>query len=84
MLGSATLFNLIPSLGLQGTRYGTASGAFYWGYLIGAFPMSLAASHFKRINLWLGSCIVLWGAILLLTPAVTNFGGLVAQRFFLG
>ncbi|CEH12259.1 Permease of the major facilitator superfamily [Ceraceosorus bombacis] len=84
VLGSATLFNLIPSLGLGGTKYGTSSGAFYWGYLVGAFPMSLAANHFKRINVWLGGCIVVWGGILLLTPAVQNFGGLVAQRFFLG
>ncbi|KAL9931456.1 hypothetical protein V8E36_009621 [Tilletia maclaganii] len=92
ILGSASLFGIIPDLGLSTplpggktslVRYSTANSAFYWGYLCAAFPLSLLVQR-ARLNWFLGGAIVLWGFIAILTPVVANYKGLVAQRFFLG
>jgi hypothetical protein len=83
VLGSAALFQIIPDLGLQGKRFSTASSIFYLGYLAGAPPMAFLAGR-MRLNVFLGASIAAWGAVLMLTPAVHNWQGMYAQRFFLG
>ncbi|CAO1616673.1 unnamed protein product [Parajaminaea phylloscopi] len=93
VLGSATIFGILEDLSLiqvslvDGTknlsRYSNASAAFYWGYLVAVVPAAFLAQRF-RPNLFLGAAIFLWGFIVLLTPAISDWRGLVAQRFFLG
>ncbi|PWN47045.1 MFS general substrate transporter [Violaceomyces palustris] len=92
ILGSASIFGILKDMELSTvgpggkvslTRYSTATSAFYWGYLVAALPMALLVQKFKP-SIFLGSAIVLWGSILLITPAITHWKGLVAQRFFLG
>lgn len=77
------LFGIIKDLDLAGKRYSTASSIFYLGYLAGAIPAAFLSQRW-RLNWFLGGAIVVWGAIVMLTPAVTNWQGLYAQRFFLG
>ena len=91
ILGSASIFGILNDLDLKTmsngqtslTRYSTATSAFYWGYLVAALPMALLVQRFKP-SILLGTAIMVWGSILLLTPAVTSWRGLIAQRFFLG
>ncbi|EPQ32427.1 uncharacterized protein PFL1_00623 [Pseudozyma flocculosa PF-1] len=93
ILSSASIFGILADLDLSVThgtppttslqRYSTATSAFYWGYLVAALPMALLVQRY-RANWFLGLAVVLWGIIVILTPAITSWRGLVAQRFFLG
>lgn len=94
ILASASIFGILKDLELSVVhpgrppktsleRYSTATSAFYWGYLVAALPMALLVQRF-RTNVFLGSAIVLWGIIVILTPAIGSWRGLIAQRFFLG
>lgn len=94
ILASASIFGILKDLELSvvhpGTppktslqRYSTATSAFYWGYLVAALPMALLVQRF-RPNIFLGCSILVWGFIVILTPAITSWRGLIAQRFFLG
>ncbi|CCF48640.1 hypothetical protein NDA11_004807 [Ustilago hordei] len=94
ILGSASIFGILTDLDLSVVdpgpprktslqRYSTATSAFYWGYLVAALPMALLVQRF-RPNLFLGCAIILWGVIVILTPAIGSWRGLIAQRFFLG
>ncbi|KAI5448756.1 hypothetical protein NCC49_000784 [Naganishia albida] len=85
VLGSATLFGILKDLDLTGDRYSQANACFYYGYIAGALPCSYLCLRFKRnLNIFLGSCVILWGAIVMMTPLVTGWRGLYAQRVFLG
>lgn len=85
VLGSASIFGLREDLNLVGDRYSQSNAFFYYGYLTGAFPMAFLVQRWQRhLNVFLSLAIVLWGAILMLTPAVSDWRGLYAQRFFLG
>lgn len=85
VLGSASIFGIREDLQLIGNRYGQSNAFFYYGYLAGAFPMAFLVQRWqRRLNIFLGLAIVLWGAIVMLTPLVADWRGLYAQRFFLG
>lgn len=45
--------------------------------------MTFALQRF-RLGRILGGVVILWGAVCMLTAAVTSYKGLYAQRFFLG
>ena len=65
------------------TRLSWATSIFYFGMLTGLYPMSFVLQRFK-IGRVLGSLVILWGMIAMLTATVTTWQGLYAQRFFLG
>ncbi|SPQ26862.1 98ac46a9-53b3-4fc8-b764-45c418df2c43 [Thermothielavioides terrestris] len=95
ILGSAVLFGMTADLQLTVTdtsttppsvdssRLSWATSIFYFGMLAGLYPMSLALQRFDMGRV-LGAVVVLWGAVCMLTAAVTSHRGLYAQRFFLG
>ncbi|SNX87101.1 related to DAL5 - Allantoate and ureidosuccinate permease [Melanopsichium pennsylvanicum] len=94
ILASASIFGILKDLDLAVVhpgkppktsleRYSTATSAFYWGYLVAALPMALLVQRF-RPNIFLGCAIVLWGIIVILTPSIGSWKGLIAQRFWLG
>jgi MFS family permease len=64
-------------------RYSTATAAFYWGYIVAVLPMALL---FARAPLakTCAAVVLVWGIVCMLTVVCHNFGGFVAQRFFLG
>ncbi len=97
VLGSAAVAGILKDLQLavpvpgssppvsDTTRYSTATALFYAGYAISVLPSALLAARFARHRiLFLGGCVITWGVIVLLTPAVTTYRGLYVQRFFLG
>lgn len=51
--------------------------------LAGLYPMTFALQRFNLGRI-LGGVVIIWGAVCMLTAAVTSWRGLYAQRFFLG
>jgi MFS family permease len=95
ILGSAVLFGMTKDLSLSVTnttttppttdtsRLSWATSLFYFGMLAGLYPMTFALQRFNLGRI-LGGVVIIWGAICMLTAAITTWKGLYAQRFFLG
>ncbi|KAF5228937.1 hypothetical protein FAUST_10736 [Fusarium austroamericanum] len=77
-LASTAILGLREDLKLTGDEYSWASGIYYFGYLTASYPAGVLMV--KCIT----ASILMWGAILMLTAACHNAGGLLAVRFFLG
>ncbi|KAL5352955.1 hypothetical protein V496_08334 [Pseudogymnoascus sp. VKM F-4515 (FW-2607)] len=85
-LAASTLLGILdPETGihLQGSDLAWCSGIFYFGYMVFSFPSAYLVVRFP-IGRYLSIAVVLWGSILMTTAGCTSFGGLMAQRFFLG
>lgn len=56
---------------------------FYFGYLVAQFPATYALQVLP-----IGKCVsyitIIWGVILMTTPACTSFAGIATNRFLLG
>jgi MFS family permease len=65
------------------SRLSWATSLFYFGMLAGLYPMSFALQKYK-VGYTLGSIVVLWSFVCLITASVTSYQGLYVQRFFLG
>ncbi|KAK3937147.1 major facilitator superfamily domain-containing protein [Diplogelasinospora grovesii] len=95
ILGSAVLFGMTGDLSLSVTdktttpptvdtsRLSWATSLFYFGMLAGLYPLTYLLQSY-RPNIVLGSVVVLWSLICMLTATVTTHEGLYAQRFVLG
>lgn len=64
-------------------RLSWATSIFYFGQLLGSYPMTYALQHFPR-RLVLAPTVILWSFVCASTAGVTSWRGLLAQRFFLG
>lgn len=68
---------------MDGLRYSWASLIFYFGYMLGTYPISLLAQRFP--TRWVITAICLrWGVVVLSTPACKTFEHFLVNRFFLG
>ncbi|KAK1724908.1 hypothetical protein CaCOL14_001855 [Colletotrichum acutatum] len=93
ILGSAVLFGMTTDLhlsvplpsgpGVDTSRLSWATSLFYFGMLAGLYPMTYALQRYS-LGRTLGTIVILWSSICMLTAAVTSYTGLYAQRFFLG
>ncbi|KAK9900523.1 MFS general substrate transporter [Cystobasidium minutum MCA 4210] len=92
VLGGASVLGIIEDLGLSTRtpsgavstiRYSTATAAFYWGYIVSVLPIALLLQSLPLGKASAG-CVLIWGIIVFLTCACTNYEGITAQRFFLG
>ncbi|KAI0205892.1 putative MFS transporter [Astrocystis sublimbata] len=93
ILGSAALFGMTGDLQLAVTdpatgktdtsRLSWATSIFYFGQLIGSYPMTYMLQRFDT-RIILGPAVMLWAVICAATAGVTTWQGLLAQRFFLG
>lgn len=93
ILGSAALFGITTDLKLavvdaatgktDTSRLSWATSIFYFGQLVGSYPMTYALQRFKT-RLVLGPAVLLWAVICAATAGVTTWQGLLVQRFFLG
>ncbi|KAM0332520.1 hypothetical protein ACHAQA_002803 [Verticillium albo-atrum] len=95
ILGSAALFGMIPDLGLavvdnsvspprtDTSRLSWATSIFYFGQLVGSYPMTYALQHFNTRYI-LGPVVMIWAIICAATAGVSDWKGLLVQRFFLG
>ncbi|KAL3298246.1 putative MFS transporter [Colletotrichum asianum] len=95
ILGSAALFGMTADLQLSiidssvtppktdTTRLSWATSIFYFGQLIGSYPMTYLLQRFN--TRWtLGPVVMIWAIICAATAGVTSWQGLLVQRFFLG
>ncbi|KZL65205.1 MFS transporter [Colletotrichum tofieldiae] len=95
ILGSAALFGMTGDLHLSvvdtsltppktdTTRLSWATSIFYFGQLIGSYPMTYLLQRFN--TRWtLGPVVMIWAVICAATAGVTSWQGLLVQRFFLG
>lgn len=65
------------------TRLSWATSIFYFGQLVGSYPMTYVLQRFNNRYI-LGPAVMLWAAICAATAGVTTWQGLLVQRFFLG
>ncbi|CAI7610411.1 unnamed protein product [Penicillium bialowiezense] len=95
ILGNAAIFGMTADLKLSVTdasvsppktdtsRLSWATSIFYFGQLIGSYPVTYTLQHFKTQHV-LGPMVMLWAIICAATAGVTTWQGLLVQRFFLG
>lgn len=65
------------------TRLSWATSIFYFGQLVGSYPMTYVLQRFNNRYI-LGPAVMLWAVICAATAGVTTWQGLLVQRFFLG
>ncbi|OTB00748.1 hypothetical protein M426DRAFT_323993 [Hypoxylon sp. CI-4A] len=83
ILSSAAVFGLREDNHLEGSNYSWVSSIFYFGYLLWAYPTTLLIARLP-IAKYLAINTFIWGAVVALTAACSNYGGLITVRFFLG
>ncbi|KAJ9137035.1 Major facilitator superfamily transporter [Pleurostoma richardsiae] len=82
-LSYAAVFDLFTDAGISQTQYSWFASIFYFAYLAAEYPWVYVAQKTLMAKVVSG-CIIVWGAILMITAACNNFGGLAACRFLLG
>lgn len=65
------------------SRLSWATSIFYFGQLVGSYPLTYTLQHF-RARYVLGCVVMVWAVICAATAGVTSWKGLLVQRFFLG
>ncbi|KAI0521788.1 major facilitator superfamily domain-containing protein [Xylaria bambusicola] len=83
-IAAAKLAGLPEDLNLKGAEFQTAVSILFVGYLLMQVPSNLFLNKIGLPGIYLPACMAVWGVISASTAAVTNFGGLLAVRFFLG
>ncbi|KAI0357268.1 MFS general substrate transporter [Trametes cingulata] len=82
-LNYGNLYGMKAALHVTGDQFSWFASIFYLGYLIGNYPDSWLLQHFPTGKV-LAVTTLIWGTIVITTPACTNFAGTMANRFFLG
>jgi len=94
ILSAATQFGLNTDLGLttvightaagvaitNNQKYSNASMIFYIGYLVGTYPMMYLSQRYPTSRVIAGATF-LWGAVIMSTAGVTNYAGIMLNRF---
>ncbi|KAL4780024.1 major facilitator superfamily domain-containing protein [Aspergillus varians] len=83
ILSSASVFGLIEDTHLVGQQYSWVSSIFYFGYLVWQWPTNFLIPRLP-VAKYLAANTLVWGAVVALTAACVNYGGLLAVRFLLG
>ncbi|GAM43494.1 hypothetical protein TCE0_050r18352 [Talaromyces pinophilus] len=84
LLSQAAIFGLRKDLNLEnGLRLSWVSIIFYFGYVLGCYPLSWAAQKFTVRKVCSITCLF-WSIIILCTPACTSYAGILVNRFMLG
>ncbi|KAK2756550.1 hypothetical protein FQN54_005443 [Arachnomyces sp. PD_36] len=79
----ASVYGLKEGTGLQGQDYSWLGSIFYFGYLISQYPAGYALQRLPTGKV-MGIVTIIWGGVLMTTPACNNFAGIAANRFILG
>ncbi|ROW09299.1 hypothetical protein VPNG_05880 [Cytospora leucostoma] len=83
ILSSASVFGLRDDTNLKGQDYSWVSAIFYFGYLAWSYPTTLLIARLP-VARYLAANTLIWGVIVAVTAACTNYGGLLTVRFLLG
>ena len=79
----AAIMGLRSYYNMHGNQYSWTGSAFYLGYLIFEFPMSLALQRFP-VSKFVSINIILWGLIICLHATPANYAGFITLRTLLG
>ncbi|CAI7641218.1 unnamed protein product [Penicillium discolor] len=82
-LGYTAIFGIQKSLHLVGDEYSWASSAFYFGFLVASYPVSLCFVKLP-IAKFLSVSFIIWAVVLAFHGATSNFAGLISLRVLLG
>jgi MFS family permease len=82
-IGNAKLENLTVDLHMSGEQYLVTLSVFFIGYSVFEVPSNIALK-LTSPRIWLPTLMLVWGVVATLMALSTNFGGLLAARFFLG
>jgi MFS family permease len=82
-LSYAAVFDLFKTTHTTSNQYSWLVSIFYFAYLFAEWPSSYLAQRYST-GLIVGSFVVAWGSILLITASCSNFTGLAICRFLLG
>lgn len=75
--------SLPQELGLTGQQPNIALAVFFVPYIIFEIPSNILMKRFTP-HVWLSSCILGFGIVMLAQGFIRNYSGLLATRFFLG
>lgn len=67
----------------MGQQYSWVSSIFYFGYLLWMYPTTVLCARLPVARYLTGNTLM-WGAVVALTAACHNFGGLMTVRLLLG
>ncbi|KAI0475744.1 allantoate permease [Xylariaceae sp. FL0804] len=79
----ANAYGLQEGTNLHGQDYSWLGSIFYFGYLISQVPSGYLLQRLP-IGKFISVTTIVWGIILMTTPACTSFGGIATNRFLLG
>lgn len=82
-LSYSAVFDFFADTGISGSQYSWLPSVFYFAYFGAEFPWVFLAQRTRMAKVVSG-CVLAWGAVLMITAASHDFGGLVVCRFFLG
>lgn len=82
-IANANVFGLTDELKLKGTEYNTALVIFFVPYVLFEIPSNILLKRL-RPNIWLSGCMFMFGLCTICQGLVSNYGGLLTTRFFLG
>ncbi|KAI1427134.1 allantoate permease [Xylaria sp. FL1777] len=79
----ANSYGLQQGTNLHGQDFSWLGSIFYFGYLGGQLPSGYLMQRLP-VGRVVSATVIIWGTIVLTTPACTSFAGIAANRFFLG
>ncbi|KAF7590882.1 hypothetical protein BBP40_002296 [Aspergillus hancockii] len=82
-LSYTSILGLLTSTHMDTNDYSWASSAFYFGYMVASYPVSLGFVKFP-IGKYLSIMMILWAIVLTCHAAASNFAGLTSLRVLLG
>lgn len=79
----AAVFGLTEYFNMKGNMYSWTGSAFYLGYLVFAFPVSMVLQKFP-VAKTASILVIIWGVLLCLHATPANYAGLITLRTLLG
>ncbi|KAN0126765.1 MFS general substrate transporter [Russula decolorans] len=83
-ISAARLKGFEVDLHLKGQEFNTLLSILYIGYILMQIPSNMFLNYIGKPSIYLPACMMLWGAISLLTGTTHSFTGALLTRFFLG
>ncbi|KAE8310180.1 major facilitator superfamily domain-containing protein [Aspergillus transmontanensis] len=78
-----SILGLLPGTHMNTDQYSWASSAFYFGYMVASYPVSIGFVKFP-IGKYLSIMMIMWAIILTCHAAASSFAGITTLRVLLG
>ncbi|RDW74824.1 MFS transporter-9 [Coleophoma cylindrospora] len=82
-LSYSSILGLFEETGIDTTEYNNLNTIFYVGYIVGQWPATYLIQRLP-FGKTMATIIFIWAVIIFLHCTATDYGGLIALRFFLG